>query len=117
MDQDIFKHDHALSSWLTLCISRDGVTTTVLMVETDLNLNAKDSNYRKGSIDSLVAAAVAYVGLDRIRTGDRRIIELIDDPKSGPLGDAWSAFPNDWTRSSRKLGSWRRIPAAAQDAS
>ena len=62
MDQDIFKHDHALSSWLTLCISRDGVTTTVLMVETDLNLNAKDSNYRKDSIDSLVAAAVAYVG-------------------------------------------------------
>ena len=58
MDQDIFKHDHAISSWITLCISRDGVTTTVLMVETDLNLNAKDSNYRKDSIDSLVAAAV-----------------------------------------------------------
>jgi hypothetical protein len=62
MDQDIFKHDHALSSWITLCISRDGVTMTVLMIETDLNLNAKDSNYRKDSIDSLVAAAVAYVG-------------------------------------------------------
>jgi hypothetical protein len=61
MDQDIFKHDHAISSWITLCISRYGVTTTVLMVETDLNLNAKDSNYRKDSIDSLVAAAVAYV--------------------------------------------------------
>jgi hypothetical protein len=47
MDQDIFKHDHAISSWITLCISRHGVSTTVLMVESDLNLNAKDSNYRK----------------------------------------------------------------------
>ena len=77
----------------------------------------KTLNYRKGSIDSLVAAAVAYVGLYRVGTGDRRIIELFDDFDSGPLGDAWLAFPNDWTRSSRKLGSWRRIPAAAQDAS
>ena len=58
MDQDIFKHDHAISSWITLCISRDGVTTTVLMVETDLNLNAKDSNYRKDSIDGFVSVIV-----------------------------------------------------------
>ena len=87
MGQDIFKHDHAISSWITLCISRDGVTTTVLMVETDLNLNAKDSNYRKGSIDSLVAAAVAYVRdhpqidtieIEQIREGSLEVTSLGD---------------------------------------
>jgi hypothetical protein len=87
MDQDIFKHDHAISSWITLCISRDGVTTTVLMVETDLNLNAKDSNYRKDSIDSLVAAAVAYVRdhphidtieIEQIRQGSLEVTSLGD---------------------------------------
>jgi hypothetical protein len=87
MGQDIFKHDHAISSWITLCISRDGVTTTVLMVETDLNLNAKDSNYRKDSIDSLVAAAVAYVRdhpqidtieIEQIRGGSLEVASLGD---------------------------------------
>lgn len=47
MDQNIFNHDHAISSWITLCITRDRATTTVLMIETDLALNAKDPNYRK----------------------------------------------------------------------
>ena len=50
--------------------------------------------------------------LDGAGTGYRRIKELFDDSESGPLGDAWLAFPNGWTRSSRKLGSWRKIPAA-----
>jgi len=62
MGQGIIKHDNAISSWITLCIDRDGVTTTVLMIETDLSLNAEDPNYRKDAVDSLAAAAVAYVG-------------------------------------------------------
>lgn len=62
MDQDIIKHDHAISSWITLCIDRDGVITTVLMIETDLSLNAQDPNYRKDAVDGLVATAVAYIG-------------------------------------------------------
>ena len=62
MDQDIIKHDNAISSWITLCIDRNGVTTTILMIETDLSLNAEDPNYQKDNVDSLVAAAVAYVG-------------------------------------------------------
>jgi hypothetical protein len=62
MDQDIIKHDNAVSSWITLCIARDGVITTVLMIETDLCLNADAPNYQKNAVDSLVATAVAYVG-------------------------------------------------------
>ena len=65
MDQDIIKHDNAISSWITLCIDRNGVTTTILMIETDLSLNAEDPNYQKDNVDSLVAAAVAYVGEHR----------------------------------------------------
>ena len=57
------------------------------MVETDLNLNAKDSNYRKDSIDSLVAAAVAYVRdhpqidtieIEQIREGSLEVTSLGD---------------------------------------
>jgi hypothetical protein len=62
MDQDIIKHDNAVSSWITLCIARDGVITTVLMIETDLCLNADAPNYQKNAVDSLVATAVAYFG-------------------------------------------------------
>ncbi len=65
MDQDIIKHDNAMSSWITLCVDRNGVTTTILMIETDLSLNAEDPNYQKDNVDSLVAAAVAYVGEHR----------------------------------------------------
>jgi len=65
MDQDIIKHDNAISSWITLRVGRKGVTTTILMIETDLSLNAEDPNYQKDNVDSLVAAAVAYVGEHR----------------------------------------------------
>ena len=65
MDQDIIRHDNAISSWITLCVDRDGATTTILMIETDLSLNAEDPNYQKDNVDSLVAAAVAYVGEHR----------------------------------------------------
>ncbi len=65
MDQDIIKHDNAISSWITLCVDRNGVTTTILMIETDLSLNAEDPNHQKDAVDSLIAAAVAYVGEHR----------------------------------------------------
>jgi hypothetical protein len=87
MDQNIFKHDHAISSWITLCIGRDGATTTVLMIETDLTLNAKNPNYRKDFIDNLVAAAVAYVGknphidtieIEQVRQGSLDVTSLGD---------------------------------------
>lgn len=87
MDQNIFEHDHAMSSWITLCITRDAATTTVLMIETDLTLNAKDPNYRKDSVDNLVAAATAFVGknphidtieIEQIRQGSIDVTSLGD---------------------------------------
>ncbi len=87
MDQDIIKHDNAISSWITLCIDRNGVTTTILMIETDLSLNAEDPNYQKDSVDSLVAAAVAYVGehphidnieIEQLRQGSLDVTSLGD---------------------------------------
>jgi len=69
MGQGIIKHDNAISSWITLCIDRDGVTTTVLMIETDLSLNAEDPNYRKDAVDSLAAAAVAGLFYKDVRLG------------------------------------------------
>ncbi len=62
MDQDIIKHDNAVFSSITLRVGRKGVTTRILTIETDLSLNAEDPNYQKDNVDSLVAAAVAYVG-------------------------------------------------------
>jgi hypothetical protein len=37
MDEDIIKHDNAVSSWITLRASPKGVITTILMVLMDLN--------------------------------------------------------------------------------
>jgi predicted RNA-binding protein with EMAP domain len=87
MDQDIIKHDNAISSWITLCIDRDRATTTLLMIETDLSLNAEDPNYRKDAVDSLVGAAVAYVGhhphidtieIEQIRQGSLDVTSMGD---------------------------------------
>ena len=65
MDQDIIKHDNAVFSWITLRVGRKGVTTRILTIETDLSLNPDDPNYQKDALDSLTAAAVAYVGEHR----------------------------------------------------
>ena len=61
MDQDLIKHDNAVFSWITLRVGRKGVTTRILTIETDLNLNPDDPNYKKDAIDSLMATAVAYI--------------------------------------------------------
>ncbi len=87
MDQDIIRHDNAISSWITLCVDRDGATTTILMIETDLSLNTEDPNYQKDNVDSLVAAAVAYVGehqhidsieIEQLRQGSLDVTSLGD---------------------------------------
>jgi hypothetical protein len=61
MDQDIIKHDNAGFSWITLRVGRKGVTTRILSIETDLNLNPDDPHYQKDAVDSLIAAAGSYV--------------------------------------------------------
>jgi hypothetical protein len=61
MDEDIIKHDNAVSSWITLRVSPKGVITTILMVLTDLNLNAEAPDYQKDKVKNLIAVAVEYV--------------------------------------------------------
>ncbi|MCK5549927.1 MAG: hypothetical protein KAI41_05300 [Hyphomicrobiaceae bacterium] len=87
MDQDIIKHDNAVFSSITLRVGRKGVTTRILTIETDLSLNAEDPNYQKDNVDSLVAAAVAYVGehqhidsieIEQLRQGSLDVTSLGD---------------------------------------
>ena len=40
------------------------------------------------ALDPIQKGREARACLDRVRTGDRRIIELVDDPEPGPLGEA-----------------------------
>jgi hypothetical protein len=61
MDQGIIKHDNAVFSWITLRVGRNGVTSRILTIETDLSLNLEDPNYQKDAVDGLMAAARAYV--------------------------------------------------------
>ena len=85
MDQNIIKHDNALSSWITLRVGRKGVTSTVLRIETDLSLNAEGPDYQKDAVDSLTAAAVAYlrehrhidsIEIDQIRQGHLEVTNI-----------------------------------------
>jgi hypothetical protein len=75
MDQDIFKHDTAGSSWISLRVGPKGVTTRVLTIETDLSLNPEDPNYQKDVVDSLIAAAVAYIR-DHRHIDDAEIVQI-----------------------------------------
>ena len=76
MDQDIMRHDNAISSSIGLRVARNGKTARFLMIATELTLNAEDPDYQKGAVDRLVAAAVAYVG-DHPRSFDSIEIEQI----------------------------------------
>lgn len=85
MDQDIVKHDNAISSWITLRVARDGVITTILRIETDLTLSVDDPNYQAFDVTSLLEAAVAYVGeqphidtieIEQIRQGNFDVTQI-----------------------------------------
>ena len=87
MDQDIIKHDNAVFSWITLRVGRKGVTTRILRIETDLTLNPDDPNYQKDALDSLTAAANAYVRdhihidsveIEQIRQGSLEVTSIGD---------------------------------------
>lgn len=75
MDQELIKHGHAISSWIALRISRSGGVTSELTIETDLCLNEEDPNYEKDRVDSLIAAAVAYIA-GRLQIGTIEIRPL-----------------------------------------
>lgn len=61
MDQGVIRHDNALSSWVALRVGRDGAVARILKIETDLSVAAGDETYGKGELESLLAAATAYL--------------------------------------------------------
>lgn len=61
MDRGVIRHDNALSSWVALRVGRDGVVARILKIETDLGVAAGDEAYRKDDLESLLAAASAYL--------------------------------------------------------
>ena len=61
MDQGVIRHDNALSSWVALRVGRDGVVARILKIETDLSVTADDEAYSKDELESLLAAAAAYL--------------------------------------------------------
>ncbi len=61
MEQNIIEHKHAMASWITIRVARNGEIKTRLVIETDLTLNAESPNYQKDAVNDLAAIAVAYV--------------------------------------------------------
>ena len=76
MAQNAIEHENAVASWVTLRVTRDGKTTTILTIETDLDLNPEVHDYKKDKVKSLIDAAVAYVRehvrIDTIEIGPLR---------------------------------------------
>ena len=69
MAENTIEHENSVASWVTLRISRDGKITTILTIETDLDLNPEAHDYQKDKVNSLFDTAVAYVcEHDRIDT-------------------------------------------------
>ncbi len=76
MAENIIEHDNSVASWVTLRVSHDGKVTTILTIETDLDLNPEAPNYQKDKVDSLIDKAVAHVrkhySIDTIEIGPLR---------------------------------------------
>jgi hypothetical protein len=60
MKQRLVEHKHAISSWLTVRLTRDSMKT-VLVVETDLVLNAQDHDFDSDAVSSLLAKVQEYL--------------------------------------------------------
>jgi hypothetical protein len=61
VEQDLIDHPHAVSSWQTIRVARGGAITTVVVVETDLVLNATSKDYDKAAVDSLLEAVGKFL--------------------------------------------------------
>jgi hypothetical protein len=78
MKQHLFEHKHAISSWLTVRLTHDTMKT-VLVVETDLMLNAQDPDFDGGAVNSLLTRVQEYLRANRhIDCAD--IEPLVDGP-------------------------------------
>ena len=60
MEQRLVEHRRAISSWLTVHLTRDTMKT-VLVVETDLVLNAQDNDFDGDAVSSLLAKVQEYL--------------------------------------------------------
>jgi hypothetical protein len=70
MQQNLIEHPHAISSWLAVRLTRDAMMT-VLVVETDLVLNAQDPDFDSVAVNSLVAKVQEYLAAhDHIDSAD-----------------------------------------------
>jgi hypothetical protein len=64
MKQHLVDHKHAISSWLTVRLARDTMKT-VLVVETDLMLNALDPDFDGDAVNSLLTKVQEYLRANR----------------------------------------------------
>ncbi len=64
MKQRLVEHKHAISSWLVVRLTRDFMKT-VLVVETDLVLNAQDHDFDSDAVSSLLAKVQEYLAANR----------------------------------------------------
>ena len=64
MEQRLVEHRHAISSWLTVHLTRDTMET-VLVVETDLVLNAQDNDFDSDAVSSLLAKVQEYLAANQ----------------------------------------------------
>jgi hypothetical protein len=80
MDEDVIKHPGAVSSWLALRVTREGVRN-VLVVETDLALDPQEEEYEAGALESLLAAVRAYLAANSgVESAEiNPIMEEVDD--------------------------------------
>jgi len=64
MAQEIITHPHAKSSWLTIRMRVDEMKT-VLVVETDLSLNASSEDYNKAAVTSLLQSVSDFLATNK----------------------------------------------------
>ena len=64
MELHLVGHKHAISSWLTVCLTSDSMKT-VLVVQTDLVLNVEDPKFDGAVVGNLFAAVQEYLRLNK----------------------------------------------------
>jgi len=62
---DLTDHEHVVSWWRTPSIGRDGNSSTTMVVETDLVLDADDEDYDKEAVESLLNAVRTYIDANK----------------------------------------------------
>ena len=75
MAENRIEHENVVASWVTLRVTRDGKITTILTIETDLDLDPETPDYQKDKVNGLIDKAVAHV----------RKHNCIDTIEIGPL--------------------------------